>query len=138
MGTKHAVQGRIEVQSDGVSGSAGYVRLTLMESATLSSNRENSVVPMRGTDIKTTISGQTEVDIAVEMTWSDSDPVVAVLEAAHWDKTHVGIKLLDDESGTGLTSDMLVENWQQKQVDGAQMVSLTLKPTMVDTAPVWA
>lgn len=138
MGTKHSFKGQLQAQSDGVSGSAGYVRVTLMESATLSSNRENSVAPMRGTDIKTTIGGQTEVDIAAELTWSDSDPVIAVLESAHWDGTPVGIKFLDDDSGTGFTADMLVDSWQHKQVDGAQMVSITLKPTMVDTAPVWA
>jgi len=139
MATKHSYKGRLEIQSDGVSGVAGYNQLTLIGSARLNAQRTATNVPRRGTEHKTFMTGQVDVEVTFAMTWDDADAQVALIEAAEWANTHLGIKFLDDASGTGYTADMLVSGYEHGQdEDGVQIVNVTLKPTYVDTDPAWA
>lgn len=139
MAQVHSYKGRLEIQTDGVSGAAGYNELTLIGDASLDSSRNSVAVPRRGSEFRNKLAGQTEITITAQMTWDDSDTVVAAIEAAHFANTHLGCKFLDKASGTGLTADILVEGYQHDQTeDGVQVVNLTLVTTYVDTDPAWA
>lgn len=139
MSTYHSYLGRLEVQTDGVSGAAGYNALTLIGDAQLDMNRPEARVPRRGTEWQSFLAGQIDGTITAQMTWDDADTVVAAIEAAFIGNTHIGVKFLDKASGTGITVDCLVTGYQHDQTeDGVQVVNLTMKPTYVDTNPAWA
>ena len=139
MTTRHSYEGRLEVQTDGVAGSAGYNALDLIGSARLNAQRTATNVPRRSIGHKTYKAGQMDVEISFAMTWDDADTVVAAIEAASWNNTHLGVKFLDAASGTGYTADMLVTGFELGQEDdGIQIVNVTMKPTYVATAPTWS
>lgn len=139
MATKHSTEGRLEIQSDGVAGVAGYVALDLIGSARFNAQRTATAVPKRGSQHKTFMTGQADVEISFAMTWDDADAVVALIEAANFANTHLGVKFLDDTAGTGYTADMLVTGYEHGQDDdGVQVVNVTMKPTYIATDPAWA
>lgn len=139
MASYHSYKGRLEVQTDGVSGSAGYNELTLIGDAELTMDRSMTPRPRRGTDFKTSIGGQIEAEITGTITWDDADTVIAAMEAAFIAGTHIGIKFLDKESGTGLTLDCLISTWNHNQSeDTTQTVAISLVPYYADTDPAWA
>lgn len=139
MSQHHSYTGRLEVQSDGVAGSAGYVELTMIGDAQLDSSRSSVAVPRRGTEFRTKLTGQAELSITAQMTWDDADAVVAVVEAAHFANSVIGVKFLDKTAGTGLTADFKVESYVHDQSeDGVQVVNITLVATFVATDPAWA
>lgn len=139
MSGKNSYDGRLEIQTDGVSGAAGYNPLDLIGSARLNSQRTATAVPQRRSQHKTFKGGQVDVEVSFAMTWDDADPVVAAIEGAHWANTHLGSKFLDDTGGTGYTADMLVTGFEHGQdEDGIQIVNITMKPTHIDTDPAWS
>jgi len=139
MSSYQGYKGRIEVQTDGVSGSAGYSELTLVGDADLSMSRQSDFRPRRGTEWKTSMMGQIEAEISAEITWDDADTVIAAIEAAFIAGTHVGLKFLDNASGTGLTLDVIPTQWNHSQPEqGVQTVSAVFTPHYEDTDPSWA
>lgn len=134
-------EGDLQIQSDGVSGSAGWNVLDSIESARLSATRTNTVRPRRGKAIKVTKNGQSEIEVSISCVWDDADPAIAAIETAFWTNGgYVGMRYKDHADGTGLTSDMVVTQFElgQEDEDGIQMLNLTLKPTFIDTDPVWS
>lgn len=139
MSAKNSVDGRLEIQTDGVAGVAGWNELVLIGSARLNGQRTATNVPQRRSQHKTFKTGQADIEVSFAMTWDDTDTVVSSIEGAFWAGTHLGVKFLDDTGGTGYTADMLVSGYEHGQdEDGVQIVNVTMKPTYQGTDPVWS
>jgi len=139
MSSYDGYQGSIEVQTDGVAGSAGWNELTLVGDADLNMNRNSSFRPKRGTQWKTSVFGQIEAEITGDVTWDDADTVIAAIESAFIAGTHIGVRFRDKDSGTGLTLDCVPSGWNHSTPEqGIQKVALTLTPFDAGTDPAWA
>ena len=73
MSDVHSYKGRLEIQSDGVGGVAGFTELTLIGSARCNMTRSYANAPRRGTEFKTGKTGQIEATITAAITWDDAD-----------------------------------------------------------------
>lgn len=139
MSTVHSYEGRLEIQAGGIAGSGGYIELKFISNPKLNASRTVAKVPKRGSDIRPVKPGQMDLDITGAMTWDDADATVALVEAAFFEKTVLGVKFLDQASGTGLTSDMYVTEFEFSQdEDNIQIVNIKLEPAYVATEPSWA
>ena len=138
MGQKNTLVGRLEIQSDGVGGSAGYENLGPAGSATLTSTTASSDEMRRDIGFKTYTAGKTDVEITAECGWDDADTVLASVFTAHQNKEIVGVKFLEDTTGEGFEADMIPFGWEHSQPDdGTQTVNITFKPAYDATAPTW-
>ncbi len=138
-GTVHSYKGRVELQDDGVSGSAGWDHLDLIGNARLRISRAEAKTPRRGVEFKTSEVGQADVELSFLMAWHDTDAQVSSIEAAVMANLHRGVKFLDQASGTGMTADFRVKDYEHTQdEDQGQAVNVTMVPVFVDTAPSWS
>jgi len=139
MSDVHSYKGRLEIQSDGVGGVAGFTELTLIGSARCNMTRSYANAPRRGTEFKTGKTGQIEATITAAITWDDADTVIASIVTAFTSNGYVGVKFLDQETGEGLTADCVVTQAELTQdEDGVQILNVEFRPTFIDTAPAWA
>lgn len=136
MSMKHSYVGSFEIQTDGAAGIAGYNEVVPIGQATLTMSRDFKNMPRRGTQYKTGVAGQIDIEVTGQLTWDDADTEILAMENAFLTNSNIGGKFLDQTTGVGLTADWLITRWDLDQPeDGGQMVNFSAKPTFIATQP---
>lgn len=143
MGFVLGMNGKTYYQTDGVSGSAGWVELSNIKDLTLNLEKGEA-------DITTRANGGWRANAATlkdgtvefQMLWDDADAGFTAIKNAYFNDTHIGLTVLDGPIGTsgsqGLRADFVVQNMSRDEnLEEAMMVNVTLKPTYIDTAAAW-
>jgi hypothetical protein len=129
----------LSVQTDGVSGSAGYTPFTDIRNVTDGNERTEVDFSTRASDYKISKLGLKSNKLDCVAVYDDEDATLLAIEDAYENNTHIGVKNLNKTGGSGITADYLVQSFVKPQdLEAAQDVSFTLVPTYVDTYPVFA
>lgn len=138
--TKLGLEGHLAVQTDGVSGSAGWNEETRIKDLTLSGTGVTTDVTGRHTGgFKATRVALTDLEFTFDLVWDTADTVAAAIMAAFTAKTALGLRVLDEDGGTGFEGDVVVTEFGFSQpIEGGQTVPVRMVPTYSDTAPTFA
>ena len=137
---KLGVDGVLNVQSDGVSGSAGWVEADEVKDLAqkFTKNTIDNTTRANG-GWRSKKGGLKEGDLTFNMPWLPANAIFVLLKNAWLNTTHLGFQVFDGSTNpSGLIADFNVIDFEVTQnLEGVQEVSVTLAITHVDTAPAW-
>lgn len=118
--------------------------ITNVRDVTVSLTKSEADVTTRGSGgFRLTRGALKDASVSFEMVWDPADTHFAALQTAFFANTSVALAFLDGSSATvgsqGLWADFEVMEFEKSEpLEGAQMVSVTLKTTYSAVAPEWA
>jgi len=143
MATVLGMDAKAYYQTDGVSGSAGWVELANVQDITLNLETGEADITTRANNgWRAYAATLKEGSFETTMKWDPDDPAFAAIQNAFFNNTHIGMTILDGPIGTsgsqGLRADMVITNFSRNEpLEEAVTVNVTFKPTYIDTATEW-
>lgn len=134
----NGVDGQLFYQTDGVSGSAGWVEVGNVKdvNASLTKAEADNTVRANG-GWRSTKGTLKDMEVSFQMRTDDADADYLVFRDAWLTGTHLGLRVYDGDDN-GLEADFEIIDFEQAQeIEGIQMTDVRAKLTYVDTAPVW-
>ncbi len=137
---KLGVDGVLNMQTDGVSGSDGWNELENIKDLAqkFTKNTIDNTTRANG-GWRSKKGGLKEGDLTFNMPWLPADAKFQAFKNAWLNTTHLGFQVFDGSvNPSGLIADFNVIDFELTQnLEGVQEVSVSLAITHVDTAPSW-
>lgn len=141
--TRLGMNGKLWYQTDGVSGTAGWVLNDIVRDLTLSMTTEDADDTVRANSgWKSSTPTLKEGEVTFQIRYEPGNAHFTALKNAFMNSTHIGLSVndsgVDQDSGNGLRADFGVANFSKnEELTGVQTFDVTLKVRHIDTAPVW-
>lgn len=133
----------IEIQTDGVAGTAGWNVVSKARDASLNLESETADTTIRGNNgWRSEVQTLRTASVEFQLLYDTTDAEVAALRTAYLTNGVIGVRALTlpstDTDSEGLVADMMVTNFRLGQsLTEAQTVDVTLRIAPSDTAPDW-
>jgi len=138
MTAKAGFTGALNVQADGVGGSAGWNIRNSVSSVNTNLSRDAFEATTRANNgFKSRVPGLRDATATLTLPWDTADAFFGELINAWNTNTHLGIEVLDDAgaSGTGLRADWYVTDFQRAEpIDNVMQAEITLVVAPISTA----
>ena len=137
---KLGIDGLLNYQTDGVSGSVGWVEAADIKDLTqkFSKNTIDNTTRANG-GWRSKKGGLKEGDLTFNMPWLPAAAFFVLVKNAFLNGTHIGFQVFDGATNpSGLIADFHVVDFEVTQnLEGIQEVSVSLAITHINTAPAW-
>lgn len=141
MASRYGIDGQLFYQTDGVSGSAGWNENDIIGDLTLNLSTEEVDDTVRASGgWKSTKGKLKDAELTFDMRDDPDSAHYAAFRDAYHASTHLGLRVYngDASDGDGFEADFVITGFEHGQNKSeVQMVSVTMKVTYVDTAPIW-
>lgn len=142
MAAKKGMNAKLYYKVGGVAASGGtWTELTIVRNNTLNMEKGEADVTTRGNSgWKATVTTLKDGSVEFEIVADTSDAGYTALSDAFMDDVKIGLAILDGvkETGTGLVADFAIVKFARaEELENAQLMNVTAKPTYSTTAPSW-
>lgn len=140
MASKLGLDAVLNIQTDGVSGSAGWVEMTNVKDLDLNMSKGEADNTTRANNgWRSTKGTLKEGTLTFGMEYDPSDANFQAIKNAYLANSHVGFQVHDGSVNPGgLEADFDIIGFElSQQLEETQMVNVEAKVTYIDTAPDW-
>lgn len=139
MATQLGMNAKLYYKAGGVAAGGDYTELGNVRDVTFGLEKGEADVTTRANNGWRARTGTLkDGTLEFEMVWDTEDDGFTALKDAFLDGDVVGMKVLDEEDGSGLEADFEVFNFSRTEpLEEAIKVSVSMKIARSETAPVW-
>jgi len=134
----NGVDGQLYYQTDGVSGSNGWVEADNVKDVEvdLSAAEADNTVRANG-GWRSTKATLKDMELTFQMRTDDADADFLAFRDAWLNGTHLGLRVYDGADNGPEADFTIIQFTQSQAIEDIQMTDVRAKITYVDTAPVW-